>query len=455
MRGANGALRIRLGALVERVRASLFFVPTASVVGAVLLGLLSMHVDTKLDQSAVELPFGLSSTVDSARAVLTTVAGATITFAAIAFSISLLVIQLGSSQYSPRVVHTLFRDPFNKRVMGLVIGTFAYCLIVMRSVQSALGDSADPVVPNISVSLAVLLGLVAILATVAFIDHSAHTMDISEILERVSRDAIALICSIWSEEEGEEEEEEEEEEDPDDEARPEPAPSEPGHELWFDRTGWVQQVDFEALVGCAPEGGTIVLDTFPGHYAIAGTTLCTVTPPPSDSEETERRIRVTIGIGETRTMQQDVSYGLRQLVDVALKALSPGVNDPTTAQDAIFHAAAVLGEALRRNPPPTTRHGAGERRLLLPQQHAPDQLVRLAFDEVRRAAVDQPAVCVYLLEALGKLRSSLQARRLDDRVGALDEQARLILAGCEAAGLLRDDLDLVRDAHHKWFGDRA
>ena len=107
---------------------------------------------TAASTNTAELPLGLTSTVDSARAVLSTIAGATITFAGIAFSVSLLIIQLASSQYSPRVVHTLFRDPFNRRVMGLVVGTFTYCVIVLRSVRSPLEQGGQPIIPNLSVA---------------------------------------------------------------------------------------------------------------------------------------------------------------------------------------------------------------------------------------------------------------------------------------------------------------
>ena len=153
------------------------------VVFAIAAGFIGLAVDRRLDQDR-ELPLGLTSTVDSARAVLSTIAGATITFAGIAFSVSLLIIQLASSQYSPRVVHTLFRDPFNRRVMGLVVGTFTYCVIVLRSVRSPFEQGGEPVIPNLSVAVAVVLGIATILAIVAFINHSAHSMDVSEILER-------------------------------------------------------------------------------------------------------------------------------------------------------------------------------------------------------------------------------------------------------------------------------
>ena len=435
--GDDDEVRIRLSSYIERLRASLFFVPMLGVVVAIVLSQIGIALDTRID--SVSWPLGLRSTVESARSVLMTVVGATITFAGIAFSISLLLIQLGSSQYSPRVVHTLFRDPFNKRVMGLVVGTFTFCLMVLRAVRSPLEESGDPVIPNLSVSVAVLLGVATILAIVAFISHSAHSMDISEILKRVSEEALTQIRSEWSLD------------DPGVHESPDPTPAPPTHKIRFNESGWVRQVDRAALLGCVPEGGVIWLETRPGRYAVACTPLCAVSPPPVDAGDIESAVRASIDVGETRTMQQDVSFGLRQLVDVALKALSPGINDPTTAQDAIFHATTVLGELLRRYPPPSEETGDGGRRLVFRHRLTHDELVRLAFDEVRPAAASQPTVCIYLLEALALLHESLRAAGLYDRVDLISEQAQLVVQGCEAAGLLPQDLDRVHAAYEKWL----
>ena len=436
-------IRLSLSSLAERLRASLFFIPMIAVVGAVLLGLGGIALDEYVNERATGgLPFGLTSTVESARALLSTIAGATIAFAGIAFSVSLLIIQLASSQYSPRVVHTMFRDPFNKRVMALVVGTFTYCVMVLRSVRSPLEEGGDPVIPNLSVMVAVVLGIATILAVVASINHSAHTMDVSEILENIRREATVSIHREWSP------------------AEPGTRPSEPLEPLdepscvvRFDRAGWVQQVDAEALLRCVPEGGVVRLETHPGRYAIEGTPFCTLSPPPADLDQLSG-VHSAVTIGDTRTMQQDVSYGLRQLADVALKALSPGINDPTTAQDSIFHAAAVLAEILRRDPPPRQRSGPGGRRLVLAQQPTRDELVRLTFDETRRAAAGQPAVCIYLLEALDLLSEALHASGLADRTRALVEQADLVVAGCDAADVLPADRHLVHAAYQKRFPTR-
>ena len=433
-------MRLRLSSLMERIRVSLFFLPVVGVIISIVGAVVTIWIDGRLDLRGADLPLGVTSTVASARSVLSTVAGATMTFAAIAFSISLLIIQQASSQFSPRVVHTLFRDPFNKRVMGLVMGTFTYCLVVLRSVRSFGESGGDVVIPNLSVAMAVVLGIATIISIAAFLNHSAHSMDVSQILERVENEATGHARRQWNVAEFVK-------------PPPEPiaAPDHPAHIVRFNRTGWVQQIDTDALLACLPDETTAWVHTYPGRYAIPGAPLCALSAAPEHIEATERAILGTVSTGNTRTMQQDISFGLRQMADVGLKALSTGINDPTTAQDSIFHSAAVLAELLRRDPPPRELRGERDRRVVLVEQPSGDDLVRLVFGELRRAAATQPTVCIYLLEALHLLREGLDATGLSSRTAVLVEQARLVVTGCEAANVLPADLDDVRNAYDKRF----
>jgi uncharacterized membrane protein len=434
-------MRLRLSSLVERIRVSLFFVPMVAVLTSIVGAGVTIWIDSRLDLQGADLPLGVTSTVASARAVLSTVAGATMTFAAIAFSISLLIIQQASSQFSPRVVHTLFRDPFNKRVMGLVMGTFTYCLVVLRSVRSLGESGGEVVIPNLSVAIALLLGVATIISIAAFLNHSAHSMDVSQILDQIEDEATGHVRREWMVAES-------------DTRSPEPVavPDHPAHIVRFDRAGWVQQIDTDALIACLPDETTAWVFAYPGRYAIPGAPLCALSTVPEDIDDTERAVLGAISAGNTRTMQQDISFGLRQMADVGLKALSAGVNDPTTAQDSIFHSAAVLAELLRRDPPHRELTGERGRRVVLVEQPNGDDLVRLAFGEVRRAAATQPTVCIYLLEALHLLREGLDAAGLSSRTAVLVEQARLVVAGCEEANVLRADLDDVRGAYDNRFG---
>ena len=408
-----------------------------AVVLGIALASLAIGADHRLGKSSSDIPFGFASTVESARALLGTIAGATITFAGIAFSVSLLIIQQAASQYSPRVVYTLYRDPFTKRVMGLVVGTFTYCLLVLRAVRSPLEKGGDPDIPNLSVAIAVVLGISTILAIVAFIDHSAHSMDISNILHDVEQRAIKQIEREWRIADSEA-------------VQPHfpPRPEGHGHTVRFTESGWVQQLDVDKLADCLDPDMTMWVDTYPGRYAVRGTPICVLSAVPHDAEATAHEVRLALSTGPTRTMQQDVTFGLRQLTDVALKALSPGINDPTTAQDAIFHSASVLQALLQRDPPASL---SGNTRVIMLQTPTHDDLIKLAFGEVRQAASSLPAVCVYLLESLALLAEACPESARDRREGLL-EQARLVVAGCAAADNLRADVREVELAHTKRFG---
>jgi len=427
----------RFKVIQDRLRGSLFFVPMLFVVGGAVLAEVLLAVDERVD----DMPSRLTATVDSARGVLSIVASATLAFAGISFSVSLLLISLASSQYSPRVVHGLFRDPFNRRVIGTVIGTFTYCLVTLRAVRGPVDAAAGAVVPSVSVLVAVVLGIVSILAIVAFISHSAHTMDVSKILHGVTDESIELIRATWPDPSTVDPAT-----DPNDATPTEPSGG--GLAIMFDRHGWVQRIDHDAIFEVIEPGSHVRLDTSPGRYAIPETPLCTIWPTPIDGETTAERLRAGVVLGETRTMQQDVSYGVRQLADVALKALSPGINDPTTAQDALFHLGAVVRELLVRQPP---RHsvGADDRTIVPSHEVTHDELVGLAFDEVRIASAGQPTVQISLLEILHLLSASVADRSAAH--AALARQATLVVEVDGLATLPAADHERVRCAYAERF----
>ncbi len=431
----------RLLSLPDRLRESLFFVPMAFVLSAVMLGIGGVELDRLLVDTQPDLPFGLTLTVDSARAVLTTIGSATITFAGLAFSISLLVIQLASSQYSPRVVHGLLRDPFSKRIMGIVIGTFTYCLVVLRSVRGPLEDGGEPVIPNISVLVAVFLGVISILAIIAFIDHSARSMDVSRILARATGDAVDSIQHLWDEEQGEVDLSE---------VLPEPPEAHLVVDLAED--GWITRIDFDALSEVVGPGGTVRLDVEVGRYAVAGTPLCTLWPVPDDVDGACALARGAVMILSSRSVEKDVGYGVRQLADVALRALSPGINDPTTAQDAVFHMGSVLRELLVRQPPRLVAIMSDERRLLRPERLDHAQIIDLAFDEIRLVAIGQPTMCGYLLELLRLLHEVAADSGATQACAAIRRQAALIRADADRADLGAHDADRIRSDHDERFG---
>jgi uncharacterized membrane protein len=420
--------------LLGRLRTSLFVLPMLCIAGAVGLGEAITAFDRRLGQGISDLPLGFTSTVESARAVVSTIAGATITVAGIAFSISILMFQLASSQYSPRVIHGLFRDPFNKRVMGLVAGTFTYCLIVLRSIRSAIDDNGEAVIPNVSVAVALVLGIAALLAIVAFINHTAHSMDISRILSGVTKDTLERIETNWLPKD-----------EPEGEASP-IAPETKGFVIRALDGGWVDLVDEDSLLRSLPAGGCMRMDVVPGDYVVAGQTMAEVWPALNDERGStcEKRVRRAVHIAVARSSDQDPLYGLRQLVDVALKALSPGINDPTTAQDAMFHAATLVAKFGQRRPRATSRSGEEGRRLLVPRRQGHEAVLALAYDELRLTAASNPHAVAYLIESVRLVACSGAGPDLGSR---LRVHADLILGAAERAGATGRDLARLRDVH--------
>lgn len=435
----------------ERARESLFLIPTTFAVSGVALAVVALAVDENLSGD-VSLPLSVASTAASARSVLSTVASATMTFAGIAFSVVLLVFQMSSSQYSPRVIHGLLRDDFNKRIIGLVVGTFTYCLVTLRSVHGPVDGGPDAAVPTVSVSLAVVLGVVAVLAIIGFIDHNAHRMDVSRILDDATDSTReSAQRTSWPEELAI---------DPSDLSGPSAAEADgrrtPAREVVTRlvparRGGWVQQIDVEGLLRVIPPGATAEARTRPGRYAVTGSPLVEVhmCPPAEDGgaddgdhddDDFARSVADAVVIGPSRTITQDPAYGLRQVIDVALRALSPGVNDPTTAQDALFHLADALRAVLDVEPAPRTFGGDDGRRVVL--WHRSDaELVGLAFDELARSAASQPTVTGYLLAAIDTVMPPEDGTSRDQAVRrALLQQAENAVAESVRAGVAESEV---------------
>jgi len=438
----NGKLHL----LRDRIRSSLFVIPALCVVGGIVLAQVMLWIDT-----GVSAPEALTSTVESARVILTTIAAATVTFASITFSVRLLLISLASSQYSPRVVNQLLRDPFSVRVMGTVVGTFSYCLLVLRTVRSPLEIGGTAVIPSYSIIVALILGLIAILGLVGFINHSAHSMDVSNILDSITGQSMASVKQTWTEEAC------------DGTDREAPKPPDNAICIEFAQHGWIKYVDSDQLLKAIPKQSSLVLETVAGRYAIPGTPLAFLWPEPDeaadgdgdtydadDADDVASKVRAAVQLGETRTMQQDSEFGIRQLADVALKALSPSMNDPTTARDAVLHMAAVIIAMFDRFPPTRLVTGDDGRTIWRPHETSHEEVVRMAFDEIRISSSDQPVFAGELIIVLhqlhlvaGSSKPALQA--------AIKRQAQLITDAVGSAELTPADQQHVQAIFERYF----
>lgn len=425
--------RVFFSSLYQRFQGSLFYLPAVYVLAAGVLAWATTALDGWIATDVPELPFLLPTTVESARSILSTIAGATITVAGVVFSLTIIAVQLTASQFSPRVLRGLLQDRTSQNIIGVVVATFTFCLLVLAVTRSADPD-AEEVLQNVSVTVAVVLSVIAVLAIVKFLDHSARSMRVGEIIRRVTAETHDLIERRFPSEAETLE------------AVPYREPETRPHVVTASREGWIQQVDTSALLRAVPAGATVRLDTRAGAYVTRGRPLASVWADDSEGEDFDRPVRRAFAFGHERTMQQDVAYGIRQLVDIALRAMSTGINDPTTTIEVLFRLGGILQEIELREMPPRAVEGDDGRRLLQPSDLGRADFVRYQFRQIRVAAIGQPGVIKVLVDVLGQAANELRRRGLDDRVGPLCVEARLAVKALERQGHIDEDVTPVRDA---------
>lgn len=435
----SGGVIVRLRAVAEAIRNSLFFVPVFCVILGLALAVGMLALDQRVDLRSVPSVFRF--TVDSARELLATMAGAIITVAAIVFALTGLSVQLASSQFSPRVVRGFLRDRTAQFSIGFTVGTFTYTVVVLRAVRSA--DDAPDVVPVFSTALALALAVAAVVAIVAFVSRTAHRLQSSELIRSVAEETLnAVRRALPARGEGGQ-----------GSAARRVHPPALGWGVGADSMGWIAQMSAEDILDVLPPGGMARVEVKVGQFVHAGRRLCTVWGELDNQDRAQRSVNRAFAVGTSRTMQQDVGFGIRQIVDIALRALSPGVNDPTTAHECIVHLGAVLFEILRRDLPPAAVLGEDGRCVILADRPTYVDYVSQAFDEIRQSAVAHPSLASALVETLAGLASELKADGIlqDERSEALARQARLVLDGVERSCPLPDDAKPVADAAEVFF----
>lgn len=417
------ALRSRFRRLWLHARYSFWLVPAVLVVSAVLLAAALIRADTSLAPDAfARWPRLFGAGAEGARGLLSTVATSMITLAGVVFSITLVALSLASSQYSPRVLRNFMSDRVNQVVLGVFVGIFAYSLVVLRTIR---GGDEGTFVPTLAVSVGLLLGFVGIGVLVHFIHHISTSIQASRILAAAAHETLRAVEGLFPEGELEAE--------PDagdfaGERSPHARP------LLADRSGYLQSLDRDGLVAFARQRGAVVrMRRGIGEFVVAGRPLAAIVrnrPAAGAGEGGDDERRAFDGlheIGRQRTIEQDAAFGVRQIVDVALKALSPSVNDTTTAVMALHHLTGILVALAGRRLECQLRDEDGELRLVTcgPTYAG---MVGEALDQIRQNAAGNVAVHGALLDAL---RVAGGATASPARREALREHARAVAESAE------------------------
>jgi uncharacterized membrane protein len=363
-----GKRRLRLDWLQDYLRSSLWFLPALAFSAAALLSITTTAIDEHI-RSQLTLPFGLILDADSARGLLSLISTWVLTFIGLAFTMTIVVLQLASGQFSPRVLGTLLRDRFSQTSLGIFIGTFAYAFIVLRVVRS--GKGGEEFVPALSVAVAFSLMLISLGVFIRYVNHVAQSIRAGSVIATVSKMTRKTLDDQL----------------PDRNPQTSARTWRPYHTIPAPKAGLLRSYDEEALVELAASCD-VVIELVPrvGGFVPAGAPLVRVLGDPTRLRPDD--VTSQISLGEERTMHQDPTFGFRQLVDIAERALSPGVNDPTTAVQVIDQIHDLLRDTMFRVFP-TGSHAdhEGTVRLVVPVITWVD-LLDLGVEEIRHYGAD-------------------------------------------------------------------
>ena len=320
-------------------------VPGILVIGFAALALLLVRLDRSL--ATGEVGFLYSGDASSASGILATIAGATATIAGVVFSITIVTLQLVSSQFSPRALRGFMKDHLNQATAGVFVGTFVYCLLVLRTIRSP-EDGGGEFVPALAITTATFLGLLSLLVLIVFVHHVSSSIQASAIAERLGRETAGAIDRLYPEPYGAGEDEDVE--------AVVASWGEGAVEARAPRAGYVQSVALDDLVeGVAKPGARLYIAARPGDFVTRADGLVHVWGAACSEDELAACVEKTIVVQNERDSRDDVAFGLRQLSDVAVRALSPGTNDPTTARTCLGYLRAALEHLAARRDPPAVR----------------------------------------------------------------------------------------------------
>ncbi len=383
---------IRLRQLWKTVRSSLWFVPALIVSGAIALALVLIEADTRISHRMLEdWPRLFGAGADGARGMLAAIAGSMITVVGVTFSITIVAISLASSQYTSRILRNFTSDRANQVVLGVFLGIFTYCLIVLRTIR---GGSEGMFVPSLAVLAGVALAIVGVGFLIFFIHHIASSIQASSIIASASEETIKAIDKLFPQELGEE---------ADQEDNQEVSRSVAGaawHALAAQTTGYIQSIEAKSLLEFACERQTVLrMERGVGEFVVEGTPLASLLTANEPDERASKTLADAYTISRYRTVEQDAAFGIRQIVDIALKALSPGVNDTTTAVTCVDYLSAIMVRLACRRFETPYRFDAGELRVIA-KSRTFEMFVNESFDQIRESAEANVAVLLRMLHSI-------------------------------------------------------
>lgn len=411
-------LRVRLIALAEDIRDSYWFLPGLMALGGLAGGLGLVLLDARVGEAWLgRFEWFYGSRPEGARALLSTIASSTITVAGVVFSITLAAVTYASGQYGPRLLTNFQRDRGNQLTLGTFIATFLFCLVVLRTIRSAEETSADTggavrdaFVPHIAVYGAIGLAIASIAVLVYFVHHVTDSIHINNVIASIGRQLIEEIEELPSEQAP---------------RRSWPTLDDP-LEIRSVRTGYVEAADSKALLAVAERFDLkIRLLVRPGDFVTRGHPLLEASPAAAIEPEVADACCSAFAFGRKRTPLQDLRYGIDELVEIAARALSPGMNDPFTAIACIDWLGAAITLLAEREIPDGLLAGEDGIVRVVAQPLDFADYATTAFGQLRPYAAGDANAGVHVLRTLATI-----SERMRDPVdrGAIQHQREALIA---------------------------
>jgi uncharacterized membrane protein len=417
----------RLELIWSHLRSSFWFLPSLIFAASIVIAVVLIDADAGRGRELIEnWPRLFGSRAAGARGMLSTIAGSMMTVVGVTFSMTLVTLALASSQYTSRILRNFMADRITQIVLGVFGGIFIYCLIVLRTIRGGEEDY----VPSIAVLFGVVFAIGGIIMLIFFIHHIASSIQASSIIEAVTKETLSSIDRLLPRTDGGETSASR--------RRTYPASPRTGdrpQEVPATRIGYIQSIDIEAVLSTAEKHDVIVrLQNGVGEFVVRGATIATIEGREPLPKAVLEELAGAFNIYRFRTVEQDPSFGIRQIVDIALRALSPSVNDTTTAAMCVDYLSAILVQVVNRDFPPCEHHCEGITRVISVEQTF-DGLLAHAFDQVRSNARGNLSILLHILEALGRVgaRARDQRRRLPllEYLACLEELRESVASGYE------------------------
>lgn len=417
----------------EHVRSSLWFRPAVLTVTAIVVALTVLGLDRWLAAEGITLPLRLQGDPESARQVLSTIATGMITIAAMSFSVVIIALTLASNQFAPRVLRNFTTDRVSQTTLGVFVGTFVYSLLVLRAVRGNPGGPGAHV-PDAGILLAMGAAVVSLGFFIYFIHHIATSIQVSKIIRNVAEETHESIERILASDRGV---------TGPARIRAAPLPMPEGWRVSAAGEGYVDRIDAPRLVAAAREAG-VVLDLLvgPGDFVAEGSPLAVAGSAPEEPEALADAVRAAFLLARQRTIREDASFGFRELVDIAVKAISPAMNDPNTAVNCIDYLGSFLRRMADRDWPPGVWSDEDGTVRARPPTAPFDEYVSLAFTEIRRYGQADLAITLRIIDALG---GAADATTRPDRRAAIWEEAKRVMETADRGIAGRDDRRSVSD----------